>query len=216
VALIGWHWPHAVPTTQRELDFEREHNILVWPNGSPTVNRWAMALLILLLAIALGNFLFSYFYLRLEHTVWPSDNIAPPELMLPGIATLLMLAAAGAMRWTLGRIRGGSVSGLKLGSALTFVAGAAALGVLLYDFSRLPFDHTLNAYTSIFFLIGGFLMVLLVIGLGQNLYVQAVTWLGRYNQREHVAVELNTTYWTAASAMWVVAAATIYLAPYFL
>jgi cytochrome c oxidase subunit I+III len=216
LALIGWHWPHHVPTTQRELDFEREHNILVWPNGSPTVNRWAMSLLILLLVISLGNFLFSYFYLRLEHLVWPPDNIAPPNPLLPGISTLLVIAAAVAMRWAHGRIKQDSNGGLRMGLAVAFVAGALALGLLVYDFSQLPYDHTLNAYTSIFFLIGGFMMLLLAVGLGQNLYVQVVAWLGRYSARQHVAVDLNAMYWVAAALMWLVAAATIYIAPYFL
>ncbi len=117
VALIGWHWPYRVPTTEKELAFEREHKVLVWPNGSPTVNRWAMSLLILLLAIALGDLLFSYFYLRLEHNVWPPDNIDPPNLLLPGIATLLVIVAAVTMRWAHARIQRDDMRGLRITGA---------------------------------------------------------------------------------------------------
>jgi cytochrome c oxidase subunit III len=214
IALIGWHWPHHVPTTQRELDFERTHNILVWPNGSPRVSRWAMALLILLLAIALGDLLFSYFYLRLEHEVWPTDSIEPPNLMLAAFSTLLVIVCAGAMRWAHSRIQRGDGGGLRIGLAVAFVAGVMALGTLAYDFSQLPYDHTLNAYTSIFYLLGGYLALLLLVGLGQNLFAQYLAWRGRYSAREHVAVDLNAWYWLAAAVLWLIAAGTIYLAPY--
>ena len=216
VGLIGWHWPQPVPTTQREVDFEREHNILVWPNGSPTVNRWAMGLLILLLVIALANFLFSYFYLRIEHAAWPPDNIAPPALLLPGISTLLMLAGAASMHVARHQIKGNRLTGLRAWLLVAFLAGAAALGLLFYDFRGLPYDHTLNAYTSIFFLNGAFLMLLLAGGLAQNLFVQVWAWRGRYSCREHVAVDLNTQYWSAAAVLWLAAAAVIYLGPYVL
>lgn len=216
IGLIGWHWPQSVATTQRELDFEREHNILVWPNGSPTVNRWAMALLILLLVIALANFLFSYFYLRIEQTAWPPDNIAPPGLLLPGISTLLVLACAAAMYAARRQIRKDHLTGLRGWLLAAFLAGAGALGLLIYDFGQLPFDHTLNAYTSIFFLNGVFLMLLLAAGLGQNLFVQVWAWRGRYSRREHVAVDLNTLYWSAAVVLWLVTAAVIYFGPYVL
>lgn len=170
VGLTGWHWPHHVPTTEAELAFEHEHGIAVWPNGSPRVNRWAMGLLILLLAIALGVFLFSYFYLRLATPAWPPDNIAPPPLLLPAVSTLLVLAAAATMRWAHAAVRRGSEGGLRgaLAGAFVagaFVAGALALGLLVYDYSLLPFDHTLNAYGSIFYLLGGFLMLMVGLGL---------------------------------------------------
>ena len=87
---------------------------------------------------------------------------------------------------------------------------------MFYDFRGLPYDHTLNAYTSIFFLNGAFLMLLLAGGLAQNLFVQVWAWRGRYSRREHVAVDLNTQYWSAAAVLWLAAAAVIYLGPYVL
>jgi heme/copper-type cytochrome/quinol oxidase subunit 3 len=215
VGLIGWHWPHPVPTTERELQFEAEHGIVVWPNGSPTVNRWALGLLLLLLAIALGDFLFSYFYLRLANTTWPPDNIAPPDLLLPGLCTLLLLAAAVGMRGAHSAIQRDNQGGLRQWLAAAFVAGALALGLLVYDFRQLPFAHTLNAYASIFFLLGGFLMLLLAMGLAQNLFAQVWAWRGRYSAREHVAIDIGALYWLTAVLLWLVGAGVLYLTPYF-
>jgi heme/copper-type cytochrome/quinol oxidase subunit 3 len=114
------------------------------------------------------------------------------------------------------QIRRDRLTGLRAWLLAAFLAGAGALGLLIYDFSRLPYDHTLNAYTSIFFLNGGFLLLLLGAGLAQNLFVQIWAWRGRYSQREHVAVDLNTLYWSAGFILWSAAAAAIYLGPYVL
>jgi cytochrome c oxidase subunit I+III len=215
VALVGWHWPDRVATGPRELEFEREHDIVVWPNGSPTVNRWAMSLLILLVAIGLGNLLFSYFYIRLENPVWPPDNIPLPGLVIPGVATVLMLAGALAMRWAHGRINRDDRRGLRIGLAAAFVLGALATGLVAYDLWQLDYDHTFNAYSSIFFTLGWFLLLMVGAGLGQNLFTQAWAWRGRYSGREHVAVEVGALYWYASALLWLIAAATMYLAPYF-
>jgi cytochrome c oxidase subunit I+III len=215
VGLIGWHWPDDIPTTERELEFEREHNMVVWPNGSPTVNRWAMGLLILLAAIALGNFLLSYFYLRIENAAWPLDNIAPPNLLLPAISTLLVLAAAGAMRWAQGAIRRDDPGALRTRLGIAFLAGALALGLLVYDFGQLPFSLTLNAYASIYYLLGGFLMLLLGFGLAQNLFTMVGAWRGRYSAREHVGVEIGAMYWLAVALLWLAGAGVLFLTPHF-
>lgn len=215
VGLVGWHWPNPVPTTERELQFEAEHNILVWPNGSPTVNRWAAGLLILLFAIALGDFLFSYFYLRLANAAWPPDNIAPPNLLLPGLSTLLTLAAAAATYWARAAVRRDNGRGLRLGLAAAFAAGVLALGSMVYDFGQLPFSYTLNAYASIYFLLGGFLMLLLGLGLAQNLFAQVWAWRGRYSSREHVAIDIGALYWQAVVVLWLLGAGVLYLTPHF-
>ncbi len=99
VGLVGWHWPDHIATTDRELEFERKHKILVYPNGSPTVSRWSMGIIILLIATCTALFVFSYFYITLSHTDWPMDNIAHPGLILPAIGTVGVLAAAAAMNW---------------------------------------------------------------------------------------------------------------------
>lgn len=212
--LAGWHWPERMGVTESELAFEREHNIPVYPNGSPTVDRWAMALFVLLMFIALACFLFSYFYIRLVNPIWPPANIPLPDLLLPGISTVLILVGAAAQRWALIRVRAESQGGLRLGLAVAFVAGAAALAILLYHFSQLTFDHSIHAYGSIYYTIGIFLLVIGLGGLLQNGFSQIWAWQGRYVAREHVAVDVGSLYWNAVAGIWLVGAGTMFVAPY--
>lgn len=214
VGLIGWHWPDPIETTESELEFERKHGIPVYPNGSPTVNRWSMAMLILLIATCTLLFIFSYFYITLDHVVWPMDNIEPPGLLLPGIGTVAVVLAALSMYRANRRIKSGNVGGMRLGLALAFIFGAIAAGVLMYDLWQVPFDHRLNAYTSLYWVLTIFLIALLLGGLGQNLFTQVWSWFGRYSEREHVAVDIGGMYWYAMVVFWLALAGTVYLAPY--
>ena len=150
VGLVGWHWPERIEETERERRFEHEHGVVVHPNGSPTVNRWAMRLFILLAAIVMSVFLFSYFYLRLESPGWPPDNMPLPELVLPAIATAFVFAAAIAAWVALGRIRKGSQGGLIAFLAAVVALGAIPAVLIAVHLARLPFDRTLNAYASIY------------------------------------------------------------------
>jgi cytochrome c oxidase subunit I+III len=216
VGLVGWHWPDHIATTERELEFERKHHIPVYPNGSPTVNRWSMALIILLIATCTALFLFSYFYITLAHVAWPMDNIEPPNLLLPAIGTVAILLAAGAMFWANRRITHDNLAGMRIGLALAFVFGAVAAGVLIYDLSQLPFSHSINAYGSLYWTLTIFLIALLLGGLGQNLFTQIWSWFGRYSAREHVAVDIGGLYWYALVVFWLLLAGTVYLSPYIL
>jgi cytochrome c oxidase subunit I+III len=215
IGLIGWHWPDTIETTERELEFERKHNIAVFPNGSPMINRWSMWLMILLLAISTGLFVFSYFYIRLQHNQWPFGNLPLPELLLPGLATLAIVGAAVAMSWANRRIGINDGMGLRLGLLVAFLFGAGAVVCIVLDLRQLPFDHTINAYGSLYYTLSIFAAVILVGGLAQNLFTQVWAWVGRYSPREHIAVDIGALYWYAALALWAVLAGTLYLSPYF-
>lgn len=218
VAVIGWNWPSETPTSdEEERAFEAEFGIPVRTYGSRVVSRSAMLLFILLISIAAMSFLFSYFYIRVESDMWPQDNIPLPNLLWVGVGTLLILLNIPVMRWAVRKIRDDNDPGrLKLGLLLGFVLQIGVVVTLVYDLSLLPFDWTTNAYGSVFFALTGFMLLLLVMGLGVNLFTQFWSWRGIYHDRRYVAVENTALYWTAMAAVWFALIAAAYLSPYFI
>lgn len=214
--LIGWHWPDKIETTEEELAFEREHGLPVRPNGSRIVSRWAMNLMLLIIAIALTTLLFSYFYIRIKSPVWPPENIPLPGLLWPGLSTVLLLISGAAMHWSLLRIRQNDVGRLKLGLAVVFLIGATALGLIIYNFWQIDFTHETHAYGSLFYMLNGFAFVMIAAGLVQNVMTQVWAWMGRYSDREHVAIEVTGRYWKVSILFWLVIATTLYASPYLL
>jgi cytochrome c oxidase subunit I+III len=216
VGIVGWNWPDTVITTNEEEEaFAAEYDIAVRPYGSSVVSRSAMQLLILLLGIALTSFLFSYFYIRIENEVWPLDNIALPNLLWPAVGTILVLLNWGILRWAVQRLRANEQRQLRLGLAIGFILEIGILGTLLYDFSQLGYDWQLNAYASLMYIIGGFLVLLLVTGIGINLFTQYWSWRGIYSVERMVAVENTAMYWTAVILFWLVTVGVLYVSPHF-
>ena len=215
-ALVGWHWPNKIPFTEKEQEFEERFNIPVRPNGSVTIGRWGMGLALMLLGIALASFLFSYFYIRLENPIWPPDNIPLPGLLMPGIATALLLVAGAVKWWAVNSVRKGNLNRLKLGLILVFLLGASALGIMIAEYAQLSFNWQLNAYASLFYALGGYMLLLLFIALGMNLFVQVWTWQGHYSELDHAAVQNSAWFVYGVVVFWIITFGILYLAPYYI
>jgi cytochrome c oxidase subunit I+III len=215
ISIVGWNWPEkTVTTTEEEEAFAQKHNIPVRPYGSRTVNRGGMWLFILILGIALTTLLLSYFYIRLENPIWPPQNLPMPTLTRVGIATLPLLLNAAALHWALRQLHKNEQSRLRAGLGVAFLLEVSTAVLLIYDFSQLTFDWSTNAYGSLFWVIGGFLLLLLLIGLGMNIFVQAWAWRGIYSPERFTPVENTAVFWTAMIAFWVVTIGVLYISPY--
>ncbi|MFO7683240.1 MAG: cbb3-type cytochrome c oxidase subunit I [Chloroflexota bacterium] len=215
VSIVGWNWPEQAPTSTAEEDaFAEKHNLPVRPYGSRTVNRGGMWLFILILGIALTSLLFSYFFIRRENPVWPQGNLPLPTLTWVGLGAILILLNAVVLRWALKQVHQGAQARLRLGLALAFLLEAGAAALLIYDLAQVSFDWRINAYASLFWAIAAFLLLLLLIGLGMNLFVQGWAWRGIYGPERFSPVENTAVYWTAMIAFWLITVGVIYLSPH--
>ena len=79
--------------------------------------------------------------------------------------------------------------------------------------TQLGFDWSINAYASIFYTLGGFLIALLACGVGMCLLVSLWAWRDEYTRRRCVAVGNLVWYWYALLAGWLVGFGTLYLGP---
>jgi cytochrome c oxidase subunit I+III len=215
--VIAWNWPTEAPITEAEEEaFEKEHGIPVRTSGSRAVARGGMLLAILIIWTALACFLLSYFYIRLEHEVWPLDNIPLPALPLTIVGAVILLLSGGGLYWALRRIQAGDQRQLQLGLVGTFLLAAIALGLQVFDYTQLTFDWQINAYGSLFYTLGGFAFAVLGGGLIMNGLTLFWAWRGQYTARRHSTIENVALYWYAMVATWLVTFATLYLSPYFI
>lgn len=214
IGLFGWHWPNSIPTTENELEFERRHKVQVHPNGSPSLDRMATWMMMLLIAIALGNFLFAYFYLRLESPTWPPPGIPLPGLFLPALGTLALIIGTIAMHRAQQRIQQNDQRGFGLALVMTLVSGLLAGSLLFYDLLQQPFDQTTHAYGSLYFMLGYLLLLIVLSAVLQTVFVLYWAWRGHYTVREHVAIMVGSIFWKGTLGFWLVLVGTIYVSPY--
>lgn len=215
ISLAGWHWPDPPPITdEEEAQYEEELGIMIRPNGSRAVARWGMGLFILLLAIALSSFLFTYFYIRLENDVWPAGNLPLPHLWPAAIGSLLLLASGGSLYAGLKGIQHGQNGRLSGGLLGHILLNAAALAALLYDFNQLTFTHQTNAYGSVFYTLGGYLMAIVLAGSLMNALILFWNFRGHITQRRYVSVENSMMFWVATAVAWFLIIGILYIYPY--
>ncbi len=214
-AITAWNWPTPAPITDAEAEaFEEIYDIAVRPQGSPIVARWAMGLTILILGIAMGCFLFAYYYIRIVNPVWPLEGIPLPALGIPALITVFWLGGAAAHHWGINAIKRDNRAQLRLGMGLGWLLGATGLGLQLLYFRQLSFDWSTNAYGSVFFGLGGFVVLVMSAGLIMSALVQFWTWRRHYSRRDHVGIENTTIFWWAVWGGWLIVAGTIYLFPH--
>ncbi len=215
VGVIGWNWPSPPDMTERdEAAFERDHGVPVNAGGSVVVARWAMSIFILVIGIAFGSLLLSYFYLRLQNPEWPLPGIADPALGWAGLAAGLVTGSAVAGRLAVSRLRADEQRRFVVtfsGALVLLIGGFAVQYADLVGFS---FAWGSDAYGSIFYTLAGFI---LVVAAGTMIMASmALFWAvrGIYTSRRYAYVANVVTFWTAAAVVWAFGFTALYLGPY--
>jgi heme/copper-type cytochrome/quinol oxidase subunit 3 len=185
-------------------------------SGARAVGWWGMVLLITTEATLFACLLFSYFYLAVSNPVWPLGGIQPPDLLLPGSGTVVLLSSSAPMAWAEAGIRRGQQGRLRLGMALSFLLGAVFLGIQAVEYSHKPFTPQTNAYGSLFFTITGFHGAHVFVGLLMSAVTQLRAWLGHFSASRFLAVQNSALYWHFVDAVWIFIFASLYLSPHVL
>jgi cytochrome c oxidase subunit I+III len=213
IGVLAWNWPGR-PKARAEEDQDATVAGIPVYAGLHTAGIWAMGLAILTAAVALATLIFSYFFIRLNHPVWPPTGIALPAMLVPGLATVALVLSGAPMAWAMHAIRGGNQGGLKLGLAAGFLLGLAALVAVVIDYREFAFDYTTNAYGSLVYTIGAIFGVMVIAGLGMNALTQLHAWQGGLSARRHLWVTNTVMYWYFIVIAWLFIFTTLYLAPY--
>jgi heme/copper-type cytochrome/quinol oxidase subunit 3 len=182
--------------------------------GSQSTSWWGMVMLIVTEATLFGALISAYFYLRFNAPAWPLGGIERPELILPGIGTVILLSSSIPMYLAERGIRAGKVGRLRLGLAISLVLGAIFLGIQAAEYLRSDFRPWTNAYGSLFYTITAFHGLHVLGALLLNAGVQVLAWRGHFNARQHAGVQNVALYWHFVDAVWIVIFASLYLSPY--
>ena len=185
-------------------------------SGTHAPGWWGMVMLIGTEAMLFGTLLASYFFLRFRWgPVWPPEGITIPELSLPLIMTAVLLSSSIPMHVADQGIRKGSGARLRWGLAVSFLLGAAFLGLQGYEYAEKlkEFGPTTNVYGSLFFTITGFHGAHVGIGLVLNAWTQVRAWLGHFDDERHLTVQNVALYWHFVDVVWIFIFASLYLSP---
>jgi len=199
-----------------------EHEVLVEPATAPeapvgrTTGWWAMVLFISTEAATFACALASYFYLRFSAKgPWPPVGEKEPDLLLPTVATVVIVASCAPMLAGSLLAARHSRAGAALGTLGALAGGIAFLVLQIVDWASEWPDSTLSkdAYGSLLYGITGLHAVHVVIGVGMLAFLLASLRLRHRAARPRGPVHLVALYWYFMGVVALAVYVTVYLSP---
>jgi cytochrome c oxidase subunit III len=156
----------------------------------------------------------SYFYLRATTDDWPPGDMPLPPLLVPTIATALMLASTIPTFLGDHAIKKGDRRGLIVNLIVTAALEVGFIALVVLHLGSLNFDWTKNSYASVYWILILSDLTVTILMVLENLYILVHAQRGFYNAERHWAVEVDGLSSYFVTATWLVVYATVFLSPY--
>jgi cytochrome c oxidase subunit 3 len=174
---------------------------------------WGMIALIVTEAALFVYLEFSYYYYAVQPHAgsWPPNG--PPNIRLSLPNTLLLLASSFVVWWG----ERGTKRGMRLQQtvALTlgFLMGAAFVFIQGLEWEDQKFSLSSGSYGSLFFIVTGFHMAHVVVGLLLLAAVAVWSFAGYFGPARSAPVSIAAVYWHFVDAAWITVFFMFYLTP---
>jgi Heme/copper-type cytochrome/quinol oxidase, subunit 3 len=151
-----------------------------------------------------------YFVMRSESPGWPPAGLERPELLLPGLNTLLLVASSVTMQWAVRSARSGDRSPILRWLSLTLLLGGIFIAIQGYEFATNGFGLSTGIFGSTFYILTGFHGAHVLAGLALIAIVANRARLGLVSAEHHTAVEATSYYWHFVDVVWIFLFSTLY------
>lgn len=190
---------------------------------------WGMIWLVAIEGMVFLSLVTSWYYLRFHNERWPPPGVELPDVLAPGIRTVVLVGAAVATalaaRAVMERAPPGPIerqaptdppsarllAGLFGGALLA----AGYLGHQVYDLLTTSHSWRLHVYTSLYWTLSVYASLHVVTLLGLQLTVGAFAWAQRLGPDRAVAVQATAIYGIFVALSAVLSWLTLNVAPYF-
>jgi len=153
----------------------------------------------------------AYFVIRSESGGWPPSGQQRPELILPGINTLLLLSSSIAMQLAVRAIGRGELGSMRFRLRLTLLLGGIFIVIQGYEFATNGFGLDAGAFGSTFYILTGFHGVHVLAGLGLMAIIATRARRGLISAEHRTMVEATTYYWHFVVGAGLFLFATVYV-----
>jgi cytochrome c oxidase subunit III len=181
--------------------------------GHRTLEWWGTLGFMLIEGVTLALATMSYLYLRKNYAGWPPEGTALPDLSIPIIQIVVMLAscvpAILAKRRSYLFDRKGTALWLWVSSAF----GVLILVLRWFELTALNTRWDSHAYGSAAWLIVGIHGTLVLLDLFDTLGLALLMSADRAEPRHYPATADNTDYWLFIMLSWIPLATIVYFSP---
>jgi cytochrome c oxidase subunit 3 len=172
----------------------------------------AVKLAILSEVMLFGALFAAYFVIRGESSGWPpSGHLERPELLLPGLNSILLVSSSATMQWAVRSARVGDRSRILRWLSLTLLLGGIFLLIQGYEFSTNGFGLDAGVFGSTFYILTGFHGAHVFAGLVLIAIVANRARRGLVSAEHHTALEGTSYYWHFVDVVWLLLFSTLYV-----
>jgi cytochrome c oxidase subunit 3 len=172
----------------------------------------AVKLAILSEVMLFGALFAAYFVIRGESSGWPpSGHLERPELLLPGLNSILLISSSATMQWAVRSARVGDRSRILRWLSLTLLLGGIFLLIQGYEFSTNGFGLDAGVFGSTFYILTGFHGAHVFAGLVLIAIVANRARRGLVSAEHHTALEGTSYYWHFVDVVWLLLFSTLYV-----
>lgn len=159
-----------------------------------------------------GALFAAYFVERAASVGWPpsASGLERPELVLPGINTILLVSSSFTMQLAVRAARAGSRPRILRWLGLTLLLGGVFILIQGYEFASNGFGLSSGIFGSTFYILTGFHGAHVLAGLGLLAIVANRARKGLISAERHTAVEATSYYWHFVDAVWLFLFTTLY------
>ena len=159
----------------------------------------------------------AFIVLRYSQANWPYDPANaefPLALELTAFNTFLLICSSVTLVYGLQNIQKGNPSKGNIGLLLTTLFGAAFVSIQAYEYMEL-YHHNFrpenDLFTSCFYTMTGFHGFHVAVGVLAMGVLTVMGYLGKFDAKNHAAVELTGLYWHFVDLVWILLFSIVYL-----
>lgn len=176
---------------------------------------WAMIFVVFTEASLFAYLLFSYFYLAVQpHAPGTFPDGGLPDLTLAIPNTAILLLSSVAVGWAQFSIERDDNRRLCAGLLIAAVLGMIFLVVQYFEWAQKPFALASSTYSSLYFVITGFHMAHVVVGVIVLWCLFAWSAMGYFNRVRYAHIHIGALYWHFVDAVWIAVFFTFYVTPF--
>ena len=163
-------------------------------------------------AMLFGALFAAYFVVRAGSAGWPPiSGFERPELLLPGLNSLLLVSSSVTMQLAVRAVRAGDGSRMRRWLGLTMLLGGIFILIQGYEFSNNGFGLDSGIFGSTFYILTGFHGAHVLVGLGLMTIVMNRARRGLVSREHHTALEATSYYWHFVDVVWLFLFSTLYV-----
>lgn len=175
---------------------------------------WAMIFVVFTESALFAYLLFSYYYLAVQPHLpgtFPEGGVPSWTLALPN--TLILLASSAAVAAAQFGIEHDNRWRLVAGMGLATLLGIVFLVVQAFEWAEKSFGLASTPYSSLYFVITGFHMAHVVVGVIMLAMLTLWSAQGRFNRVRYAHIHIGALYWHFVDAVWLAVFFTFYVTP---